>query len=144
MGWHGAQVTAGGHRAHASPGVPQPGKPRQHAAWRRRRVRFADFDRAHTLLTRNVWSRSGPAERGPRMLRRRVKELHYITHVDNLASICARGVLSHQRARRVRHRSVASEEIQNRRARKRLPNGARLHSYANLYFDARNPMMYRL
>ena len=78
------------------------------------------------------------------MLRSRVRELHYITHVDNVPSILTYGVLSHQRAQSVQHRSVASEEVQGRRTAKRLPNGAQLHDYANLYFDARNPMMSRL
>src|SRR5438067_8740377 len=33
------------------------------------------------------------------------------------------------------------EEIQARRARKRVPGGRPLHEYANLYFTARNPML---
>lgn len=35
-------------------------------------------------------------------------------------------------------------EIQDRRARKMVPGGRRLHEYANLYFHARNPMLSRL
>jgi hypothetical protein len=78
------------------------------------------------------------------MRRERVRELHYITDARNLGSILAMGLLCHQRAGAVPHQSVASEEIQERRRLKRLPNGERLHSYVNLYFDARNPMMYKL
>lgn len=58
------------------------------------------------------------------------------------------GILSHERAAALPHQSVASEVIQDRRRWKRVPNGtlygALLHSYVNLYFDARNPMLSRL
>lgn len=78
------------------------------------------------------------------MERDEVKELHFITSIDNLHSILKRGILSHNRAARIDHRSVASESVQDRRRFKRVPGAARLHSYANLYFHARNPMMSRL
>ncbi len=45
------------------------------------------------------------------MRRERVRELHYITDIQNLSSILANGLLCHQRASLVPHRSVASEEI---------------------------------
>jgi hypothetical protein len=81
---------------------------------------------------------------GSVMDRHEVTELHYITSIDNLASILRRGVLSHNRAARLQHRSVASAEVQDRRRGKSVPGGYSLHSYANLYFHARNPMMNRL
>jgi len=73
-----------------------------------------------------------------------VKELHFITSINNLGSILARGILSHNRAARLAHVSVASEVIQDRRRGKSVPGGSALHSYANVYFHARNPMMRRL
>lgn len=76
------------------------------------------------------------------MKREDVKELHYITPIENLPSIAARGILSHKRAERVEHLSVAMDEIQARRTNKVVPNGRPLHDYVNLYFDARNPMLY--
>ncbi|MET8980409.1 DUF4433 domain-containing protein [Streptomyces sp. NPDC004539] len=78
------------------------------------------------------------------MERERVAELHYITPISNLASIGTHGLLSHRAAEAVDHISVALPDVQDRRARKVVPNGGPLHSYANLYFDARNPMMYYL
>ncbi|MGH3693717.1 MAG: DUF4433 domain-containing protein [Pseudomonas sp.] len=78
------------------------------------------------------------------MLRRRVTELHYITPVSNLSSIAAWGILSHNLAARLPHTSVSLESVQDRRARRRVPQGRPLHDYANLYFDARNAMMYKL
>jgi hypothetical protein len=77
------------------------------------------------------------------MERERLNELHYITHLDNLPSICSLGVLSNRRAARVGHRSVADPEVQDRRKRKRVPSGLLLHDYANLYVTARNPMLYK-
>ena len=78
------------------------------------------------------------------MDRDEVKELHFITSIDNLDSILMRGILCHNRARRLPHRSVASESVQDIRRGKSVPGGLSLHSYANLYFHARNPMMYCL
>jgi ssDNA thymidine ADP-ribosyltransferase, DarT len=78
------------------------------------------------------------------MDRDEVKELHFITSIGNLDSILMRGILCHNRARRLAHRSVASESVQDIRRGKSVPGGLSLHSYANLYFHARNPMMYCL
>jgi hypothetical protein len=78
------------------------------------------------------------------MERDEVRELHFITSIANLDSILRGGILSHDGASRIDHRSVASEDVQDRRRGKCVPNGHRLHNYANLYFHARNPMMYYL
>lgn len=78
------------------------------------------------------------------MERNEVRELHFITSITNLVSILRYGILSHDRAARIQHASCANESVQERRRGTRVPNGGRLHSYANLYFHARNPMMYIL
>lgn len=78
------------------------------------------------------------------MKREEISELHYITHCDNVPSILKVGILSHMRAGGYSHVSVANPSVQNRRSGTRLPNGRPLHHYANLYFNARNPMMYVL
>ena len=71
----------------------------------------------------------------------RVTELHCIMPMVNIPSVIATGILSYERASRLQHRSVAMQPIQDRRDRKQVPGGLKLHQYANLYFDARNPMM---
>jgi len=65
-----------------------------------------------------------------------------MTPVENLASIAEHGILSHVHAAAVRHASVALESVQDHRATKRVPGGRPLHEYVNLYFDARNAMMF--
>jgi len=70
-------------------------------------------------------------------------ELHYITAIQNIRSIMELGVLSHRRAAKVAHESVAMEEIQERRRARRVPGGRPLHEYVNLYVCARNPMLYK-
>lgn len=77
------------------------------------------------------------------MRRDELPELHYITPIANVASICRLGILSHRRARLVDHQSVAMEEIQELRRTVVVPGGRRLHEYVNLYICARNPMMYK-
>jgi hypothetical protein len=61
----------------------------------------------------------------------------------NIASVMEHGILSYERAARLDHHSVAMQPVQDRRDLKRVPGGLRLHQYANLYFHARNPMLYR-
>jgi len=75
------------------------------------------------------------------MNREDVTELHYITAMANLPSILQHGILSHTQATRVAHDSVAMPEIQERRRNKQIPGARPLHEYANLYFDAHNPML---
>ena len=72
-----------------------------------------------------------------------LEELHYITPIENMKLITEQGILSHVNARRVKHKSVAMYEIQDRRKKVVVPNGRPLHQYVNLYFHARNPMMYK-
>jgi hypothetical protein len=73
-----------------------------------------------------------------------VPELHFITHINNVSSIWTNGLLSHNNAARLSHLSVASQDVQSRRALKVIPGGRRLHDYVNLYICGRNPMMYVL
>nr|WP_261345462.1 DUF4433 domain-containing protein [Thermogemmata fonticola] len=79
-----------------------------------------------------------------------IKSLYYITHLDNVSSILEKGILSHSR--------VATEgvpftpiftpiydaSIVSNRQHRMTPDGRSLWEYANLYFQPRNPMMYRV
>jgi len=76
------------------------------------------------------------------MRRNELDELHYITLIDNVPSILAKGILSHRLARKVPHRSIAMQEVQDRRGNKDVPGGRMLHEYVNTYICARNPMLY--
>ena len=73
----------------------------------------------------------------------RVRELHNIMPIQNMLSVLEHGILSHQRASRLQHKSIAMGVVQDRRDKIRVPGGLKLHQYANLYFDAHNPMMYK-
>lgn len=73
----------------------------------------------------------------------RITELHCIMPMDNIPSVLEHGILSYERAARLRHRSVAMQPVQERRDQKQVPGGMKLHQYANLYFHARNPMLFK-
>jgi hypothetical protein len=73
--------------------------------------------------------------------RANVKELHYITPIANMPSIMKKGILSHALSKKLPHKSLAMEEIQSKRKNKQIPGARKLHDYANLYFDAHNPML---
>ena len=68
----------------------------------------------------------------------------YITHLDNLASIRANGLLSHNAmlARGLRHMDIADPGAQRWRDRPEPIYGRSIHDYVPLYINPRNPMLY--
>lgn len=78
------------------------------------------------------------------MERADIGELYYITPITNVVSIMQHGILSNKLSKKLPHKSVAMEVIQARRKTKRIPGAGKLHEYANLYFDAHNPMLSKL
>ena len=70
-------------------------------------------------------------------------EFQNITPIVNVPSILQYGILSHAQASRLPHHSVALQEVQDKRDKVQIPGGLSLHEYANVYFHARNPMMFR-
>ena len=73
----------------------------------------------------------------------RVKEFQCIMPIANVPSVMEYGLLSYEQAAKLKHHSVAMQEVQDRRDHKQVPGGLKLHQYANLYFHARNPMMFK-
>lgn len=63
--------------------------------------------------------------------------------MDNVPSVLEHGILSFEQAAKLAHHSVAMQEVQDRRDHKQVPGGLKLHQYANLYFHARNPMLFK-
>ena len=67
--------------------------------------------------------------------------LYNIQAIENIPSIMRRGLLSNERAACITHTSIAMNGVQERRDKIRVPNGLKLHQYANVYFDPHNPML---
>lgn len=63
--------------------------------------------------------------------------------IANLPSVSNHGIVSYELAAKLPHHSVAMQPVQEKRDVKQVPQGLRLHQYANLYFHARNPMMFK-
>lgn len=72
-----------------------------------------------------------------------ITELHCIMPITNVSSVMLHGILSYEQAEKHAHASVAMHEVQERRDHVQIPGGLKLHQYANLYFHARNPMLYK-
>ena len=71
-----------------------------------------------------------------------VAELHFITYIENVPSILKKGILSHNISRNINFCDISESGVQERRAKKKIPGTNKsLHDYANLYFDAHNPML---
>ena len=77
------------------------------------------------------------------MTRAELDELGYIVPIATVPSILQRGILSHRRAERIEHDSIALQNVQDRRAGKAVPKGRPLHEYVNLYICPRNPMLFK-
>lgn len=80
------------------------------------------------------------------MSKRIVKSLFYITHVNNLPSIFQYGILSHRqvKARGVPFTPVYNAQIVAHREQIVTPDKKSLWEYANVYFQPRNPMLYKV
>jgi len=75
-----------------------------------------------------------------------IKSLYYITHLENLRSIFLQGILSHRiiEERGVKYRAIYDADIVGHRKLKQTPDGRSLWDFANVYFQPRNPMLYRV
>jgi hypothetical protein len=75
-----------------------------------------------------------------------IKCLFYITHVENVPSILANGILSHKlvEAQSIPFTPIYDAGIVSNRKDKATPERGSLWDYANLYFQPRNPTMYRV
>jgi O-acetyl-ADP-ribose deacetylase (regulator of RNase III) len=75
-----------------------------------------------------------------------IKGLYYITHIDNLPSILRLGILSHKLVEEegFSYTRIYDKGIVEARKDKLAPDGKSLWDFANLYFNARNPMLYRV
>ncbi len=69
--------------------------------------------------------------------------IYNIQPISNILSVVSHGILSYNRAAKMAHKSIAMSDVQSRRDNVVIPNGGHLHSYANAYFNPRNPMMYK-
>lgn len=69
--------------------------------------------------------------------------VYNITLIENIPSIMKHGILCYNKAASIPHHSIALTDVQDRRESILIPNGLHLHDYANVYFNPRNPMMYR-
>lgn len=67
--------------------------------------------------------------------------LYNIQSIDNIPSIIEKGILSYEMAQNIQHTSIAMDEVQKIRESKDIPDGLKLHQYANIYFTYRNPML---
>ncbi len=79
------------------------------------------------------------------MNRSDIEALYFITLISNVPSIIEYGILSHNKSVKIPHDdSLPMSKMQERRKIKKIPGTNRnLHDYANLYFDAHNPMLSR-
>ncbi|MEW6609097.1 MAG: DarT ssDNA thymidine ADP-ribosyltransferase family protein [bacterium] len=78
----------------------------------------------------------------------KIRHLYYITHIDNLPSILKNGILSHKQVeeRQISYTPIYDKEIIENRRNRIIPDGSgrNLWDFANVYFQPRNPMLFRV
>jgi len=76
----------------------------------------------------------------------KITGLYYITHKDNVPSILEHGIMSHEEIEKqgIRFTPIYDKEIVSRRQSIVVPNGKSLWHHANLFFQPRNAMLYRV
>jgi hypothetical protein len=78
--------------------------------------------------------------------KKNITQLYYITHIENLPSILEKGILSHELmlSTGINATKISDEEIILRRKERQTPAGESLWKYVNLFFQPKNPMLYRV
>lgn len=76
----------------------------------------------------------------------KLRGLYYITHIDNLPSILDKGILCHKRIEeeKIQFTPIYDAEIVESRKNINTPDNRSLWDFANLYFQPRNAMLYRV
>ncbi|NEZ61977.1 DUF4433 domain-containing protein [Leptolyngbyaceae cyanobacterium CCMR0082] len=75
-----------------------------------------------------------------------IEGLFYITHIDNVPSILEKGILCHEEVERsgVKYEPIYDSQIVSNRQSRTVSGEKGLWHYANLYFQPRNAMLYRI
>ncbi len=71
-----------------------------------------------------------------------ITSLEHMTHRENVEAICKEGILNHYDARKKHPYDISNPDVQDRRERKEPVYHRRIHEYAPLYINPRNPMLY--
>ena len=74
-----------------------------------------------------------------------ILHLHYLTHIDNVPSMLANGIMSFKKVKSLGllHYDISDNYVQARREHRSIPNINRsIHSYVPLYFATQTPMHY--
>lgn len=73
-----------------------------------------------------------------------ITHLYHITHISNLQNILQNGLLSHNQAHEGYIKTnIADNEVNKRRQKKEPIFNRSLHDYVPLYFNPKNPMLFR-
>jgi hypothetical protein len=78
--------------------------------------------------------------------RQDITGLYYITHINNVPSILSRGIYCHERIEdeKIDYTRIYEEGIVTNRKDIKTPDGRTLWKFVNLYFQPRNPMLYKV
>lgn len=111
----------------------------------KRRQRLLEGERRREELAERKRAKENADQNILRLLRQQeIRCFWYMTHKDNLHSILKRGILNHYDASRLEPNriDISDPEAQKWRETKEPHFKRTIHSYAPLYINPRNPMLY--
>ena len=75
----------------------------------------------------------------------KIEYVFHMTEVSNLKNIIQHGLLSHNEAhsRGLNKKDIALQDVNQKRANKSPIHGINLHDYVPMYFNPKNPMLYK-
>ena len=109
------------------------------------RRRFLEEERRREELAKRKRAKENAEKNLLRLLRQQeIPCFWYMTHKYNLHSILKNGILNHDDAYRLEtnHVDISDPEVQKRRETKEPHFKRTIHSYAPLYINPQNPMLY--
>ncbi|MEK6927648.1 MAG: DarT ssDNA thymidine ADP-ribosyltransferase family protein [Nanoarchaeota archaeon] len=76
----------------------------------------------------------------------RLREFQYIVHKNNLKEVLERGILSHNKVEElgIKPEMISNPQVMELRKNRKVEGDKTLWDYANVYFKARNPMLWQI
>ncbi len=76
----------------------------------------------------------------------RLREFQYIVHIKNLKEILERGILSHNKVEELglKPEIISNPQVMELRKNRKVEGDKTLWDYSNVYFKARNPMLWQI
>jgi hypothetical protein len=109
------------------------------------KLRLAEIDQKKIIDSEKVFDFVSDTNKDGILDNYRIDYLYHMTEVSNLPNIFKHGLLSHNEAhsKGLNQTDIALQDVNQRRASKKPIYGISLHNFVPMYFNPKNPMLFR-